>query len=90
MFDSLNKRVSEKIDTPLKKNISAYFVRVKEIVENIREDMLEGMRQKEKSGEELVELKAELANLAKKSEGVREDCSGLFKDVKNILKVDTV
>ena len=85
MFDSLDESVSKQIDTPLKENISVYFAKVKEIVEKVRADMLEGMRQKEKSKAELDELKAELANLAKKSEGVREDCMGLFVDVKKFL-----
>lgn len=81
----LDKSVAAHIQKPLNDGINDFFAGFKESVEHIRGDLMQGIRDQEKSKTEQTELIRRLGALKKNIPSVLTDSRGLKKDVAHLV-----
>ena len=84
-FSGLNESVSEYIRTPLKNGVTEFFTEFKQTVEQIRGDLLQSIRDQERSKSEQDDLATRLAVLKKNVPALLHDSNGLKLDVTPLL-----
>lgn len=88
IFEGLDKDVIEKIRTPLESNVKVFFDSLKKTVEQIRGDLLQGIRDQESSKVEQEALTKRIAALKKNIPTILSDSSELQKDARQHLSSD--
>jgi len=88
VFAGLDKSVTEKIRTPLQNSINEFFVEFKKNVDQIRGDLLAGLRSKEGSKTEQEALTTHLLELKKNMPTIRVDSKELYSDIRKIIKTN--
>lgn len=88
VFDGLDQSVTEKIRTPLQNSIKEFFLEFTKNVDQIRGDLLAGLRSKEGSKAEQDALTTHLQGLKKNMPAIRIDSKELYYDVRKIIKTN--
>lgn len=89
VFDGLDQSVTEKIRTPLQNSIKEFFLEFTKNVDQIRGDLLAGLRSKEGSKAEQDALTAHLQGLKKNIPSIRHDSKALHSDIRKNLSITT-
>lgn len=87
-FEGLGKSVAEYIEQPLKKGTAEFFNEFKSKVEQIRGDLLQSIRDQERSKSEQVALSKRLSSLKKNVPATLRDSRELKADVKSLLNAN--
>lgn len=87
-FSGLDRSISEYIAKPLEAGVSEFFNEFKATVEQIRGDLLQSIRDQERSKAEQEALAQRLANLKKNIPATLNDSLGLKSDVEPLMKAD--
>jgi signal recognition particle receptor subunit beta len=88
VFDGLGQSVTEKIRTPLENSIKEFFLEFTKNVDQIRGDLLAGLRSKEGSKAEQDALTAHLQGLKKNMPAIRIDSKELYSDIRKNIKTN--
>lgn len=89
VFDGLDKSVTEKIRTPLQDSIKEFFLEFTKNVDQIRGDLLAGLRSKEGSKAEQEALATHLLGLKKSMPSIRHDSKALHSDIRKNMSITT-
>lgn len=89
VFDGFDKSVTEKIRTPLQNSIKEFFLEFTKNVDQIRGDLLAGLRSKEGSRAEQEALATHLLGLKKNMPSIRLDSMALYSDIRKNIKTNT-
>lgn len=89
VFDGLNKSVTKKIQAPLKNSIKEFFLEFTKNVDQIRGDLLTGLRSKEGSKAEQEALATHLLGLKKNMPSIRLDSMELHSDIRKNIKTNS-
>lgn len=81
VFAGLNDALAEKIRAPIERGIDEFFLQFKEMVEQIRGDLQQGLVDVNRSRDEQEELLRRLAQLKTNVPAIRSDSEGLKRDV---------
>lgn len=84
-FGGLDRSIAEHVEKPLRQGVAEFYESFRTVVENIRGDILQGLRDKEKSKAEQSALINQLNNLKKGIPAVLKDSGALKSDVTAIL-----
>ena len=89
VFDGLDKSVTDKIRAPLQNSINEFFLEFTKNVDQIRGDLLAGLRSKEGSKAEQDALTTHLQGLKKNMPSIRHDSKALHSDIRKNLSITT-
>lgn len=89
VFDGLDKSVTKKIRTPLQNSIKEFFLEFTKNVDQIRGDLLAGLRSKEGSKAEQEALTTHLQGLKKNMLSIRDDSKALHSDIRKNMSITT-
>lgn len=84
-FGGLDSSIAEHVEKPLKQGVAEFYEGFRSVVESIRGDILQGLRDKEKSKAEQSTLIEQLSRLKKGIPAVIKDSCALKSDVTAIL-----
>lgn len=87
-FSGLDRSISEYIAKPLEVGVSEFFNEFKATIEQIRGDLLQSIRDQERSKAEQEALAQRLTNLKKNIPATLNDSLGLKSDVEPLMKAD--
>ncbi len=81
IFDGLEHTVLETIEKPLQERIDAFFDDLKQTVSALREDLMQSIRDKQKSQESQKTLAAHLSELKRQAPAIQQDSEALHQDM---------
>lgn len=86
-FNSWRQEITLTVEKPVHDSVSEFFDALIQKVEAVREDLLEGIRDKQKSREEQDELFSALTDIADSISGMKEDSISLSDDARELKMV---
>jgi hypothetical protein len=86
-FEGLGKAVASGITEPLTREVKEFFGRFRELIENVRGDLLRSLSDSRKSKAEQDAIVKELESWAESKKGLLEDAEALRKEIKQIVVI---
>lgn len=86
LFDELSATTKDTIQAPLKVSVDQFFEQLKSTVENIRSDLVQSVRDQERSQAEQQSLAQRLSSLKRNVPDIQKDSEELKRDVQPVIE----